>query len=107
MPSNKLPNIPVNGRTIQLPEGASVRWVSPPAVFRITENGVKQGGEGGRISISADNTEDDRMTEDMKLVAATLMLNFRKDEPMSAFPEPADAGATRWSVILVEHAPGT
>jgi hypothetical protein len=72
-------------------------------VFRINENGVKQGGEGGRISIQADNVEDDRLTEDQKLMGATLLLNFRKDEPMMAFPEPVDAGGKRWSVILVEH----
>lgn len=107
MPSNNVPPITSDGRTITLPEGASVRFISPSAVFRIQENTVKQRGEGGRVSLVADNTEDDTLTEDMKIMAATVLLNYRKDKPMLDFPEPAEDGGKRWSLILVEHAPPT
>lgn len=105
MPSNNLPlmTISPDGRTVTLPEGATFRFVSPPAVFRINENSVDQAGEGGRISIVADNIEDDRLTEDFKMLGATVLLNYRKDEPMRAFPLPSQAGRKRWTLILVEQ----
>jgi hypothetical protein len=96
-------DVGADSRTLTLPEGSRVKWVSPTAVFRINENSVDQAGEGGRISIVADNVEDDKLTEDMKMLGATVLLNYRKDEPMRQFPLPAQAGRKRWSVILVEH----
>jgi hypothetical protein len=107
MPSNNLPPIAVKGKTITLPKGARVRYLSPTAVYRMQENGWPGAGEGGRISLVADNIEDDRLTDDQKIVGSTVMLNFRKDDPMKEYPLPVEAGGKRWTVILVEHTAAT
>lgn len=108
MPKNKFQSIEVNGQTIKLPAGASVKFITPPGVMRLQENGINVAGEGGRIALAADNVEDDRMSEDMKLAGCSALLNFRKDEPMEAFPIKASTafdGGPRYSMILIEHAP--
>jgi hypothetical protein len=110
MPKNKFPEIKVSGKSITLPDGAKVKFLSTSGVMRLQENGVNAAGEGGRIAITGDNIEDDRMSEDQKLAGVSLVLNYRKDEPMEAFPikaaAPYDDGP-RYSIILIEHEPAT
>ena len=101
----KFPPIEVEGSTITIPDGARVKFVSPAGVLRLQENGVKQRGEGGRVAFAGDNTEDDTLTEEMKITAVSFLLNFRKDKPMLDYPEPVEDGGRRYSVVLIEHDP--
>jgi hypothetical protein len=110
VPKNKFEQIKVDGLSITLPAGSKVKFVTPTGVMRLQENGINVAGEGGRIAMVADNTEDDRMTEDMKLAGCSAVLNFRKDEPMEEYPIKASTafdGGVRYSMILIEHAPAT
>lgn len=101
----KFGEITVDGDSVTLPDGASVKFVSPAGVFRLQRNDVNQAGEGGAVALVADNTEDDTLTEDFKITALTFLMNFRKDKPMLDYPEPRTDEGKRYSIILIEHTP--
>lgn len=63
-----------------------IAFISPVGVLRVNRNDVEQGGEGGMISIVADNSEDDTLSEKQQITGVTTILNFRKDAPMRDFP---------------------
>lgn len=95
-----------NGQKITIPDGALVRFVTPVGALRTQINDVNQLGQGGRVALVADNSgEDDSLSEDFKITGVSLILNFRKDNPMRDYPEPANDGGKRYSIILIEHTP--
>lgn len=81
---------------------------TPAGAARVNINDVQQGGEGGRVSIVFDTTEpagDDSLFEDMKMHGGTLILNYRKDDPMRAFPATREAMETaRYTITLTKEA---
>lgn len=99
------PAIEVDGKTITLPDGATVKFITPSGVMRMQTNDVDQLGDGGRVAMVADNSEDDTLSEEFKITAVSWLMNFRKDKPMLDYPRPKDDGGKRYSVILIEHTP--
>lgn len=81
---------------------ADIAFVSPTGVLRVNENTVNSGGEGGRVSIVADNSEDDTLSESMRIMGVTVLLNYRKNSPMFDWPAmQATMDEERYTLVLV------
>lgn len=85
---------------------SKVIFESPPGVFRVNLNDLEQGGEGGRISLVTDASENDHLSEEEKITGVTVLLNYRKDKPMEAWPKNrAEMEKRRFTVRITEEAP--
>lgn len=77
---------------------------SPTGAMRVNRNDVEQAGDGGMVSVVADVMQDAKMFDDQKLIGLSLTFNFRRDDPMKAFPYTKDGMAgKRYTLVLFEE----
>jgi hypothetical protein len=78
-------------------------FISPAGVFRVNRNTVEEAGDGGQISIVTDATEDDTLNARDKIAGATVLFNYRKDDPLRNWPfRKATMEEERYTVIVVK-----
>jgi hypothetical protein len=87
---------------------------TPAGAFRLTENDVEKDFDGGRIVLVADNGDQakspanpagDALSEDAKITGITVVINYRKDEPMRAWPSLRDDIAKRRFTVRITEEP--
>jgi hypothetical protein len=91
----------------------SIDLTLPLGALRLTENDVEKDFDGGRIVLTGDNSEaaktpsnpsGDKLTEDLKIMAVSVVINYRKDEPMRDWPSiREDIAKRRFSIRIWEE----
>lgn len=72
---------------------------------RLTENDIMQDADGGRIVLGADSRDlgVDIVEGEEKLAQATLVFNYRQDDPMKKYPLSRRERAERRFEIVVNE----
>lgn len=77
----------------------------PIGAFRVTENDVDMDTNGGRIVLTADAPALGDMQEAPHFITqVTVTINYRKDEPMKAYPNRREERAKRRFSLEIEEA---
>lgn len=77
---------------------------SPVGVMRLQENDVEMDVDGGRVVLVADNTESDSLFEEFRIAGVTVVLNYRKDEPMRKWPVTrTERSSRRFTLVIYEE----
>lgn len=86
---------------------------TPKGSLRVTENDIERPYDGGRIVLVADNGEfaktadnpsGDKLSEDMKIMGITVIINYRKDDPMKEWPSTKeDMEKKRYVLTITEE----
>jgi hypothetical protein len=72
---------------------------TPLGALRLVENDIAKNFPGGRVVLVADNGEfaktptnpdGDQLSEDMKIMGITVIINYRKNEAMADWPQSAE-----------------
>lgn len=86
-------------------------YKTPKGFAKCIDNDIEQDADGGRVTITAQDQfqipgSKESMYDDQKLLAASVVLNFRKDEPMEVFPRTREEKARRrFTVEIYEEEP--
>lgn len=95
------------GPTLTKDQAARAVFKSPPTLW-VQENDRATEAPGGRIVLVADTGSDAlrEELEDLGLQAVTVLVNYRRNAPMDAWPlEAADREARRYQAVLLDAAP--
>jgi hypothetical protein len=82
---------------------------TPEGAVRLQINDVELDADGGRVVLVADNSDasgGDALSEDQKVMQVSLIINYRKDEPMRIWPSlRPEIAAKRYTITVTEAAP--
>lgn len=83
----------------------SVVFQSPEGSVRLTENDVEQDADGGRIVLVADapSLGNDFVEGEEKVSNITLVINYRRDDPMRKWPATREDRARRRFTVNVKE----
>lgn len=77
----------------------------PVGAFRITENDIDMDADGGRIVLTADAPALGELVEAPNFITqVTVVINYRKDEPMKAYPNRREDRAKRRFSVEIDEA---
>lgn len=82
-----------------------IAFSTPVGALRCTENDVEMPADGGRIIFTLPNSPAaEELYENQKVNGVTLLVNYRKDEPMRAHPATREEKeAERYTLYLVKE----
>lgn len=75
------------------------------AGLRVQENDIETTFDGGRVVLGVNVTPGSKLYEDEKLSGLTVLLNFRADDPMRAWPSTrVEKEAWEYQVVISRRA---
>jgi hypothetical protein len=90
-----------------------IDFKTPLGALRVAENDVEKDFDGGRVALVADNGEQaktetnpsgDALFED-KILGISVVINYRKDEPMRDWPSIREEIAKRRFTLHITEEP--